>query len=59
MAMVDVLCEVGEAAGDATCLAGVGEFIRLGECPKSLRGGGERRRALVGDCDRFVGGGGE
>ncbi len=40
---------VGDAAGDLIVRAGGGERKRLGELPpKSLRGGGERRRFLAG-----------
>lgn len=38
----------GDAGGEVIARAGGGECMRFGECPKSLRGGGERRRPLVG-----------
>lgn len=55
-----VECMVGDPGGEWITRPGGGECIRLGEWPpKSLRGGGERRRVLVGagELCRFGGGG--
>ena len=57
----EVTLYVGEAGGERTVRAGGGECMRFGEWPKSLRGGGERRRVFGGggECILLPGGGGE
>ena len=57
----EVVLFVGDAGGERMVRAGGGECMRFGECPKSFRGGGDRRRVFGGggECILLVGGGGE